>query len=55
MTKVLLNKIEELQASIEDVKVYVKMLQKQNSSELVKAQGLLAVLEAELVQAQNQL
>ena len=55
MKKELLNKIEELQASIEDVKVYVKMLQKQNSSELANAKELLVNLESELVELQEQL
>ena len=53
--KELLNKIEELEVSIKEVKVYIKMLEKQNSNELVKAKNLLNGLENELIEIQNKL
>ena len=55
MKKQLINKIEELETSIKEVKTYIKMLEKQNSSELANAKKLLADIENELVELQEQL
>ena len=55
MKKQLINKIEELETSIKEIKTYIKMLEKQNSNELAKAKELLVSLESELVGLQEQL
>ena len=55
MKKQLINKIEELETSIKEVKTYIKMLEKQNSNELANVEKLLVSLESELVEIQKQL